>query len=75
MEKNFWGRRKAAESTRKFANELFEGAVSPGQTSDKRSKTVRELESGAPRERGPQHPAAGDSRVALRYDAGESGDR
>jgi N utilization substance protein B len=34
VEKNFWKAAKASESTRKFANELFEGAVSQAKTSD-----------------------------------------
>jgi transcription antitermination protein NusB len=34
VEKNFWRQAKAAEQTRKFANELFEGAVSQAKTSD-----------------------------------------
>ena len=34
VEKNFWRQAKAAEPTRKFANELFEGAVSQAKTSD-----------------------------------------
>lgn len=34
VEKNFWRQAKATESTRKFANELFEGAVTQAKTSD-----------------------------------------
>jgi transcription antitermination protein NusB len=34
VEKNFWKTAKASEPTRKFANELFEGAVSQAKTSD-----------------------------------------
>ena len=34
VEQNFWKQAKASESTRKFANELFEGAVSQAKTSD-----------------------------------------
>src|SRR6201986_2724451 len=34
VEKNFWRQAKASEPTRKFANELFEGAVSQANTSD-----------------------------------------
>jgi transcription antitermination protein NusB len=34
VEQNFWRQAKATESTRKFANELFEGAVSQAKTSD-----------------------------------------
>jgi N utilization substance protein B len=34
VEKNFWKAAKASEPTRKFANELFEGAVSQAKTSD-----------------------------------------
>ena len=34
VEKNFWRQAKASEPTRKFANELFEGAVSQAKTSD-----------------------------------------
>jgi N utilization substance protein B len=35
IERNFWKSARAAESTRKFANELFEGAVAQAHTSDK----------------------------------------
>ena len=35
VEKNFWKQAKASESTRRFANELFEGAVSQAKTSDR----------------------------------------
>jgi N utilization substance protein B len=34
VEKNFWKQAKASEPTRRFANELFEGAVSQAKTSD-----------------------------------------
>jgi transcription antitermination protein NusB len=34
VEKNFWRQAKASEPTRKFANELFEGAVTQAKTSD-----------------------------------------
>ena len=34
VEKNFWKAAKASEPTRKFANELFEGAVSQAKSSD-----------------------------------------
>lgn len=34
VEKNFWRQAKATEFTRKFANELFEGAVTQAKTSD-----------------------------------------
>jgi transcription antitermination protein NusB len=34
VEKNFWKQAKASEPTRKFANELFEGAVSQAKSSD-----------------------------------------
>jgi N utilization substance protein B len=35
IEKNFWKLARAAESTRKFASELFEGAQSQAEASDK----------------------------------------
>ncbi|HTV60143.1 MAG TPA: transcription antitermination factor NusB [Verrucomicrobiae bacterium] len=34
IEQSFWKTARAAESTRKFANELFEGAVSQSKASD-----------------------------------------
>jgi transcription antitermination protein NusB len=34
IEQNFWKTARAAESTRKFANEIFEGAVAQTDTSD-----------------------------------------
>jgi N utilization substance protein B len=34
VEQNFWKQAKASEPTRKFANELFEGAVSQAKASD-----------------------------------------
>ncbi|MGA8035233.1 MAG: transcription antitermination factor NusB [Candidatus Acidiferrales bacterium] len=34
VQQNFWKQAKASEPTRKFANELFEGAVSQAKTSD-----------------------------------------
>jgi transcription antitermination protein NusB len=34
VEKNFWRQAKASEPTRKFANELFEGAVTQAKASD-----------------------------------------
>src|SRR5271169_5648357 len=35
IEKHFWKAARAAESTRKFANQLFEGAISQADASDK----------------------------------------
>ena len=40
VEQNFWKQARAADSTRKFANQLFEGAVSAVDASD---KTVEKL--------------------------------
>jgi N utilization substance protein B len=34
IEKNFWKAARAADSTRKFANQLFEGAVTQAEASD-----------------------------------------
>ncbi len=34
VEQNFWKQAKASDPTRKFANELFEGAVSQAKASD-----------------------------------------
>jgi N utilization substance protein B len=34
VEQNFWKQAKASEPTRKFANELFEGAVTQAKSSD-----------------------------------------
>jgi N utilization substance protein B len=34
IEKNFWKAARAADSTRKFANQLFEGAVDQAEASD-----------------------------------------
>jgi transcription antitermination protein NusB len=34
IEKNFWKAARAADSTRKFANQLFEGAVAEAESSD-----------------------------------------
>jgi transcription antitermination protein NusB len=35
IEQNFWKSARAADSTRKFANQLFEGAISQAAASDK----------------------------------------
>ena len=35
IEKNFWRSARAADSTRKFANQLFEGAVADAEATDK----------------------------------------
>ncbi len=35
IEQSFWKSARAAESTRRFANELFEGAVAQAESSDK----------------------------------------
>ncbi len=35
IEQNFWKSARAADSTRKFANQLFEGAIAQADTSDK----------------------------------------
>jgi N utilization substance protein B len=40
VEQNFWKQARAADSTRKFADQLFEGAVSAADASD---KTVEKL--------------------------------
>src|SRR5271155_2224348 len=40
VENNFWKQARAADSTRKFANQLFEGAVAAADASD---KTVERL--------------------------------
>jgi transcription antitermination protein NusB len=40
VEKNFWKQAKASEPTRRFADELFEGAVSQAKTSDTLIETL-----------------------------------
>src|ERR1700730_85472 len=42
IEKNFWKAARAADSTRKFANQLFEGAVAEAESSDHLVGTLSE---------------------------------
>jgi N utilization substance protein B len=42
VEKNFWKSARAADSTRKFASQLFEGAIAEADKSDKLVETLSE---------------------------------
>lgn len=43
VEQHFWKQARAADSTRKFANQLFEGAVAETEASDKLVESLRRI--------------------------------
>ncbi len=61
VEKLFWKSASAADSTRKFANQLFEGAVAGAPAADKLAgELVGKLETRTARGHRSQYFAAGD---------------
>ena len=61
VEKEFWKSAGAADSTRKFANQLFEGAVAQAESDRPVGyQTLGQLAAGTAGGRRPQHSAARD---------------